>query len=324
MSEPLAWCNSRFMPLSQAGLCWWDAGCVYGAVLVDNARTFQRRLFRWAQHLERLRRHCHMMGITLPYADSLLLEIADTLIAHNGGLLSAHEELQVVTFVTPGPLGFYLGRSDNGPPTVGMMTYPLPRHRFRRFFTDGVTLEIVGQQSSDPQDLLPPAIKHRSRLMWYLAEQRKEEPTAIPVVINQYGLGDTPIGALVAVNSGTVLLPPRNWVLDSISLQYLRELCMQLNISVCEMAWDLRQLVQVHASASSAPASSLPSEFDGAASFDVDELLLVGTAFCIAGVSRLVYRNQHRCFQWPGPLYTRLLAAWEQAVGTPIARFFTA
>jgi branched-chain amino acid aminotransferase len=311
MSGWLAWYQGRFLPLSEAALPWVDAGFVYGAVLVDNARTFRRRLFLWPQHLARLRRHCQLCHISLPYSDAELTAIAEQLLAHNGQFLAAEEEMQVVTFVTPGPLGWLTGQQEDGPPTVGMMTYPLPRQRYRRFFSEGVTLEIVGQQHSHPRDILPPAIKHRSRLMWYLAERRKQCSISVPVLVNQQGIGDTAIGAIAAVRHGTVLLPPAEWVLESISVQFLRELCQSCDIPVHESPWDMHQLLDPHGQASQNPSRE-----------PISELLLVGTAFCIAGVRRLVSPNGERVFPWPGEMYSVLLAAWERYVRTAIAQSF--
>jgi branched-chain amino acid aminotransferase len=311
MSDLRVWCNGRFLPQSEAVLPWTDTGFVYGAVLVDNARTFRRQLFRWPQHLERFRRHCTLCGLALPYSDDQLSAAAEELIALNSRLLDEKAEMQVVTFATPGPLGWLVGKESDGPPTIGMMAYPLPRPRYRRFFSEGVTLEITGQQHSHPSDILPPAIKHRSRLMWYLAERRKRLPAAVPVLVNQEGIGDTAVGAIVAVLGGTVLLPPADAVLESISVQCLRELCRDYGIPVRESLWDLREL----AAEPSGERERLPIE-------PIQELLLVGTAFCIAGVRRLVSANSERYFPWPGEMYSLLLAAWEQHVGASITHYF--
>lgn len=311
MAEPLVWCNGCFLPQSEAVLPWTDAGFVYGAVLVDNARTFRRQLFRWPQHLERFRRHCHLCSLPLRYTDEQLSVAAGKLITHNGQFLDEKAEMQVVTFATPGPLGWLAGKANDGPPTIGMMAYALPRQRYLRFFSEGVILEITGQQHSHPSDILPPVIKHRSRLMWYLAERRKSRPGAVPVVVNQEGIGDTAVGAIVAVRAGTVLLPPAEAVLESISLQFLRELCQACGIPVEESPWDLRPV-----------ATELPGKTENLSMGSIQELLLVGTAFCIAGVRQVVSAWGERFFPWPGEMYLRLLAAWEQHVGGSIAHYF--
>jgi branched-subunit amino acid aminotransferase/4-amino-4-deoxychorismate lyase len=119
------------------------------------------------------------------------------------------------------------------------------------------------------------------------------------------------VGTIVAVSHGTILLPPAEWVLESISVQFLRELCQSQNIPVEESPWDVRHLWEPQSDAAETPLGK-----------SISELLLVGTAFCIAGVRRLVSPSGERIFPWPGAMYSLLLAAWESYVGTPIARSF--
>src|SRR5205814_1384206 len=153
---PLAYLNGRLVPFADAGLPLSDAGFVSGATVVDNARTFRHELFRWPDHLARFRRDCTACYVPLEATDEQLTATAEELVAHNARLLPPGGELQLVTFATPGPLGFYLGEASDGPATLGMATYPLPFARYRRFFTEGATLAVAGMQHSDPADLLPP------------------------------------------------------------------------------------------------------------------------------------------------------------------------
>ena len=44
------------------------------------------------------------------------------------------------------------------------------------------------------------------------------------------------------------------------------------------------------------------------------EVLLAGTGFCLAGVRRFVSGKNARDYNWPGPVYRKLLAAWSQLV----------
>src|SRR5206468_13123435 len=54
-----------------------DAGFVSGATVVDNARTFRHKLFRWPDHLERFRRDCATCYVPLEVTDERLTAIAD-------------------------------------------------------------------------------------------------------------------------------------------------------------------------------------------------------------------------------------------------------
>lgn len=286
MSSTIAYLNGRFLPASDIALSLADAGFVSGATVVDNARTYGGRPFRWADHLARFRRDCERCYVPLKLDDAELSRIADELLAHNLPS-SSIGELHVVTAATPGP--------PDGPPTLAMSTYPVRVERYRPFFECGVTLAVAGTQSFEPNDLLPPTVKHRSRLHWHIADQtiRKQHPNGVPVVMN-HGVGDTAIGGIAAVSKdGTLLLPPPEFVQESISLKVLAELGVPSRVE----------------------SFSLWSD-------DVRELLLCGTGFGVAGVKVLRDGIRSRTFDWPGPDYRRLLAAWNRLAGVDIERQF--
>ncbi|MBX9628535.1 MAG: aminotransferase class IV [Gemmataceae bacterium] len=320
MTAPIVYLNGRLVPFAEAALPLHDAGFVSGATVVDNARTFRHKLFRWPDHLARFRRDCATCYVPLEATDEHLTATAEELVAHNAKLLPSGGELQLVTFATPGPLGFYLGDAPNGPPTLGMVTYPLPSARYRPFFTDGVTLAMAGMQHADPIDLLPPRVKHRSRLHWHVAERtvndpasRFHRPGAVPVVFGRHGSGDTAVGGILAVIGDTVIRPVPDSVQESISLKVVGELCASVGLTYTDAPLDLRHLCRPVGRADA--KSTIPR---------VSELTLAGTGFCLAGVREFAQQlGVSRTYDWPGPVYRRLLAAWSDLVGVDIQKQFT-
>jgi branched-chain amino acid aminotransferase len=286
MPAPLAFLNGRFVPAAELVLSAADAGFVFAATATDFCRTYAGRPFRWPDHLARLRRDCAALGIPLPYPDAELTAAAERLVAHNadGG------ELALVTFATPGTLGYLLGVSDDGPPTVGMHTFPLPLHRYRRFFTDGVTLAVAG---SAPDGIVPAFVKHRSRLHWWLAGRAVSEPGAVPVLLGPDDAPDTAIGSVLAVAGGTVIRPEPGTGLEGVSLQVVGELCEKLGLRFVTGRIDLRDS-------------------------GVSEVLLTGSGFGVAGVRRVLGPAGERGFAWPGRVVKRLLAAWSELVGVDV------
>jgi hypothetical protein len=327
MTAPLAYLNGRFLPFADAALPLHDAGFVSGATVVDNARTFRRQLFRWPDHLARFRRDCAACYVPLEATDEELTAAAEELVAHNAKLLPPGGEVQLVTFATPGPLGFYLGEAPSGPPTLGMVTYPLPFARYRRFFTEGVTLAVAGVQQSDPHDLLPPRVKHRSRLRWHVAahaikdpasatrwqlDPPATDPSVVPVVLGgESGAADTAVGSVLAVLGDTVLVPVVGSVQESISVKVMRELCAAAGLRCEEAPLDFREFCR--------PVE--PRDANGTVA-RVSELLLAGTGFCVAGVRRFGFCDRGRDYAWPGPAFTKLLAAWSDLVGVDVAGQF--
>lgn len=319
MTAPIAYLNGQFLPFAEAALPLHDAGFVSGATVVDNARTFRHKLFRWPDHLARFRRDCDACYVPLEATDEQLTATAEELISHNTRLLPRGGELQLVTFATPGPLGFYLGEATSGPPTLGMATYPLPFARYRKFFTEGVTLAVAGMQHSDTADLLPPRVKHRSRMLWHIAERTLHDPTsrfhrpgAVPVVVNQLGIADTAVGCILAVAGDRVIRPVAGTVLESISAKVMNELCGTVGLKCTDEPIDFRYFCR----------SIKPGESKGIIG-RVSELLLAGSGFCVAGVQRFAIGKQSREYTWPGPVFRKLLAAWNDLVGVDIAKQFS-
>jgi branched-chain amino acid aminotransferase len=321
MNSPLAYLNGRFVSVAQAGLPLHDAGFVFGATIVDNARTFRHKLFRWPDHLARFRRDCAESFVPLEASDEHITSLAEELVAHNVRLLPSGGELQLVTFATPGPLGFYVGEEANGPPTLGMVTYPLPFTRYQRFFTEGVTLAVAGFQASDGADILPPEIKHRSRLVWHIAQQRLSDPGrhfwcdvpgAVPVVLSHDGVGDTAIGGILVVTNGKVICADYGTVLDSVSVKVVRELSESLGLPFDSAPLDMRGLANPNLERPPDPSVTGASE-----------VLLAGTGFCLAGVQRFASGKTARTYTWPGPVFRKLLAAWSDLVGVDVERQFT-
>ena len=281
MNAPLAWLNGVFLPFHEAALPLHDAGFVSGATVVDNARTYSRKLFRWADHLARFRRNCETCFVPLEAMDHEITEAAETLVQAN----AARVEVQVVTFATPGPLDVYTGEG-NGPPTLGMVTYPVPVERFRPFFTEGVVLWPVALGDGG-DSVLSPTVKHRSRMKWQMADciAKRDSGCSYALAVGEENglLTETSIANVLAVVGSAVISPRRERILDGISLRVVRELCAKLGIEFRE---------------GRIPAA--PSE-----------MIICGTGFGIAGVKRIGRQE----LTWPGPVFKRLHAAWRELTG---------
>jgi branched-chain amino acid aminotransferase len=295
MTEPLAFCNGRFVPQSQAVLPLNDAGFVLGATVTDLCRTFRQSPYRLDDHLARFRASCTAACIPQPVADRELARLAEELLVHNAPLAGPEGELAVVFLATPGPIGYYLGDPGgpgDGPPTLIVHTFPLPFARYRSLFEQGAALVVpatrhVAASSVDPR------IKQRSRLHWWLADRqvRQQQPGANALLLDQEGhLTETAAANFLLVQSGSVISPPRGSILGGISLQVVRELCGQLGIPFAELPLTLADARQA------------------------DEALLCGTSFCLTGVSSL----QGHQYTWPGPVFRRLLGGWSASVGVDI------
>jgi branched-chain amino acid aminotransferase len=289
--EPLAYLTDRFLPQREARLPVHDAGVVFGATITDLSRTFHHCLFRLADHLARFRHGCRYAHIPLPQSDGELTDLAEELIAHNARLLRPDDDLALVLFATPGPIGYYAGQptAQDGPPTLCLHTFPLPFARYAGLFREGARL-IVPATRHVPAVCVEPRVKQRSRLHWWLANQevRQADPDASALLLDLDGhVTETAFANFLIVRQGAVRSPPRTSVLDGISLRVTEELCRELGIPFAE-----------------APLTVADCQ-------TADEALLTGTAFCLAGVRSI----NGAILPWPGPVTEALAVAWVRSVG---------
>lgn len=295
MAEPLAYLNGRFLPQVEARLPLHDAGFVLGATVTDLCRTFAHRLFRLGDHLLRFRRSCLSAQIRQDLPDEELTRIAEHLVTQNAMLLRSEQDLALVLFATPGPIGIYAGMegaAGDGPPTLGMHTFPLPFARYSRFFREGVHL-VVPSTRHVPAVCVDPRVKQRSRLHWWLAEQEAHRvaPNAIALLLDTEGQVTETSGAnLLIVRGHCVVSPPQRAILGGISLLTVQELCAELGLVFREQPLGLYDCLTA------------------------DEALLASTPYCLAGVSRI----NDVAMPWPGQVYLRLLEGWSRWVGVDI------
>jgi branched-chain amino acid aminotransferase len=287
MGSPAAYLDGHYIPATDAAVPVTDLGFRTGVTVVDNCRTYDHHLFRWPDHLARFRRDCAACQIPLSPADAELTTVAEELVRRNAG---PHEELQLVTFATPGPSG--------GPPTLGLYTYPVPVEKYRPFFESGVHLVTAGCHPAGPGLLLSPRVKHRSRMIWWLAEHAVPAGAVAVLTADPAGevLTETAIGNVLFVVEGTVVASDPAYVLDGISVRVVRELCAGLGVPYREAPL-ARTLLRA-----------------------ASEAMLAGTGFGLAGVRRIDDTTVPR----PGPIYERLLAAWSDLVGVDVAGQFLA
>jgi aminodeoxychorismate lyase len=75
--------NGEFVPEEKAVVSVFDRSFQYGDGLFETLRVYGGKPFRWADHLERLRRGAEFLKIRLPFAETELLGQARRLIEQN-------------------------------------------------------------------------------------------------------------------------------------------------------------------------------------------------------------------------------------------------
>ncbi len=289
MLDTTAYLNGRWIPSEALCLPIDDLGFLLGATVVERMRTFSGKIFRLDDHLERLRRSLEIVGWDASAICEQVSVVCENFLPRNASLTEGGNDCSVVVFITPG------STSDARQPTVCVHGHPLPFRNWVREYESGVEAVIVDVRQV-PSECWPAELKCRSRMHYYLADQQAQakSPGSKALLLDQEGyVGEGSTANLVAYFEGRGLVtPPRSKVLPGVSQQVLFELAASLEIPCCED--DL-----------------LPEQLAAA-----DEAFLTSTSSCLLPIVRI--EGQPLAAGTPGPVFKKLLAAWDELVGIGI------
>lgn len=292
---PLAYLNGLFIPAEQLAISVIDAGFVLGAAVTEQLRTFRGQIFRLQSHLARLWRSLEIIGVEPGLSQQEMADLARQLTAHNHRLLQPGDDLGLGIFITPGPYLSYSGRREEVRPTVCLHTYPLAFWLWAKKYRQGQALWVSSVQQVDSA-CWPTALKCRSRMHYYLADREaaQNDPDARAVLLDREGfVRETSTANIVVYRASEGLMsPPYEQILPGVSLETLFALADRLGI----------------------PKTFRPLRPEDLAL--ADELMITSTPFCVLPVTRLQGRPVGGGA--PGPIFQKLLQAWNEEVGVDI------
>ncbi len=248
-----------------------DLGVFQGVIAVERLRTYSSRVFRLDDHLDRLRRTTSLLSIDAGPAIDAMPACIEELLRIN----AAPPDVGITLLITPGKL-------RDRTPTVIAHLAPLDLARLQRLQSEGEAL-VVTSVIQPPDESIPRAAKHRSRLHYYLAAEqaRQIDPSATAVLVDTDGsLTETASANILLVRDGCIYSAPPHRVLPGVSLGVVRQLADEAGI-----AWRDQPLE--------------PAMFAAA-----DEILLTGTG---AGI----WFGNNRS----GPIYRQLADAFRALTG---------
>jgi branched-chain amino acid aminotransferase len=298
-NEPLVYLNGQMVPASQAHLSIYDMGVVMGATVTEMTRTFRLRLFRLADHLDRLFRSLRYTRMNPGLSKAEVASISNELVAHNGRLLEEGGELGLIHFITAGEVPTYAGSSGRAvrtKPTVCFHTFPMPFELWAPKLQTGMHLITPSVRHVPPQ-CCDPKMKYRSRMHYYLADQeaRLVDPDGAALLLDLQGNVTETSGAnFLLVERGTIVSPTLVNTLPGVSRQTVIELARKLGIPFLERDSQVFHVM------------------------NADEAFLASTPYCLMPVTRIngVAIGDGK----PGPVFHRLLEAWSQEVGIDVEK----
>jgi len=301
MSKRLVYKNGKFVPEIEATISVYDSALMFGDMVFEMTRSFNKKQFKLREHLERLYTGVKILRIPLRLSIEEMEEICYETIRANEPAFEPHDEHRLMIDISRGPLGIYTPIfGEKTEPTVIVADFPLKWtvSSMGKLFGKGINA-VIPSQRAIPARFMDPKIKNRSRLYLQMANievsvQKGDNNWVLLLDEDGFiaeGTGDN----FFIVKNGTVITPEGRNILRGISRQYIiDELCPQLGTSCVEKNIEPYDV------------------------YTADEAFMSGTPFCMLPVTSL--NGEPIGDGHLGKVTKALLGAWSDNVGIDIVQ----
>ena len=284
--------NGKLVPEAEARISIYDSALMFGDMVFEMTRSFNKKQFKLREHLERLYVGLKILRIPLTMTEAEMEKACYETIEANETLFAVDDEHRLMIDVSRGVLGIYQNiEGIHKGPNVIIADFPLrwTVSGMGELFDTGIN-GVITSQRAIPAHLLDPKIKNRSRVHYNMANIEASQVTgknnwALLLDLDGFiaeGTGDN----FFIVRKGEILTPEGRNILRGISRAYIFELADELGISCREGNLETYDV------------------------YTADEAFMTGTPFCILPVTSL-----NGAAIWDGkvgPVFTKLLSAWSK------------
>lgn len=301
MSAPVrrVYFNGQLVPETEAKISVYDSALMFGDMVFEMTRSFNKRQFKLREHIDRLYAGVKILRIPLEMTPDQMERACQQTIEANDPLFEKDDEHRLMIDVSRGLLGIYQGIEGlHKGPNVVIADFPLrwTVAGMSVLFEKGINAVITSQRAI-PATLLDPKVKNRSRLYYLMANIEASQVAGD----NNWALLLDPDGFIAEgtgdnffiIKDGVVISPEGRNILRGISRAYvMEELCPQLGIRVIEKNIEP---YDVHTA---------------------DEAFMTGTPFCMLPVTSL--DGLAVGDGTVGPVFSRILQQWSANTGVDI------
>lgn len=295
----LVYFNGSLVPESEAKVSIYDSALMFGDMVFEMTRSFDKKQFKLREHIDRLYVGLKILRIPLQMTPEEMERACHETVEANDHLFAADDEHRLMIDVSRGLLGIYQGIEGlHKGPNVIIADFPLrwTVATMGTLFDTGINAVITSQRAI-PANLLDPKIKNRSRIFYLMANIEASQVEGD----NNWALLLDPDGFVAEgtgdnffiIKNGVVITPEGRNILRGISRDYvMQELCTRLGIPVVEKNIEPYDV------------------------YTADEAFMTGTPFCMLPVTAL---NGNPIGDGKvGSVFTRILNQWSQNANVDI------
>ena len=291
--------NGTFIPENQAKISIYDSALMFGDMVFEMTRSYNKKQFKLDEHLERLYAGLKILRIPIPLSFNELREACLETVQENEPFFQDDDEHRLMIDISRGTLGIYQGiHGIHHGTNVIIADFPLrwTVSGMSKLFNIGINAVITSQRII-PSRLLEPKIKNRSRIHYLMANieaSQIEGENNWALLLDEDGFiaegtGDN----FFIVKDGLIFTPEGRNILRGVSRQFIIDVV--------------------------APKAGFTVVEKNIEPYDVytaDEAFMTGTPFSMLPVTSL---NGNQIGSGvPSNVFNKLLSCWSELVGVNI------
>jgi branched-chain amino acid aminotransferase len=264
-NERTVWMNGEFMPESKALVPFRDRSFLYGDGAFDLTRTFQGRIFKLDEHIDRLYKSLRALHLDATMPPERMTEITREVVDRNRHLLGENDDYWVGQRLSRGVMKVEGDNWDHYGPTVIVECSPMPIAERAHMYRDGIEVVTPSVRRIPPECLTPRAKTHNYlNLIMGDIEVKAQNPNGWAILLDMSGNLNEGLGSnIFLVRDGKIRTPREKFVLPGVSRETAIELASDLGIECTEDDLDL---------------------YDA---YNADEAFITSTSLCICPIASI-------------------------------------
>jgi len=242
----VVWWNGKLIPEKEAKLSIYDSALMFGDMVFEMTRSFNKKQFKLREHLERLYTSIKFLEVPITMSLEEMEKHCYEVIEANDPLFAEDDEHRLMIDISRGLLSIYQNTvKGHVGPNIIISDFPLKWtvNGMGKLYDEGVDAVITSQRAI-PAQLLEPKVKNRSRIHYLMANiqvSKYKGKNAWALLLDPDGFITEGTGDnFFIVKDGKLFTPePRN-ILRGVSRKYIiQELCPELGLEIYEKNLEL-------------------------------------------------------------------------------------
>jgi len=293
----IVYMNGKYVPEHEAKVSIYDSALMFGDMVFEMTRSYNKKQFKLRTHLERLYNSIKFVEIPIQISIDEMEEICLKTVEKNEPYFSETDEHRLIINVSRGPLSIYSELFEKMEPTIIVADFPLKLtlRGMDKLYLNGINA-VIPNQRVIPASILDPKVKNRSRMFYMMANIEVSKYAGD----NNWALLLDPDGFIAEgtgsnffmVKNNTLYTPePRN-ILRGITRAYIFELAKEFGLQCVEKNLEYYDVLTA------------------------DEAFFTGTPFAMLPVTSI---NSNKIGNGTkGPIFNKLISQWSKNVDVNI------